>query len=126
MTLIKETAMDVGAEEVTIIGAIVGWAGTTFGFGRAYGALKSRVETTEGDIADLHESVERVLRCFVTADGEPRLVSYAALDKIREPCRAGIAQRIEEHEKLIEKHDKKLDKILDGIAALNGKNGNGK
>ncbi len=117
----KDVTMDVSTEEVTILAIFLGWAGTTFGFGRTYGVLNSRMKGAEKEITDLHKSVNKVLNCFVTADGEPRLVSFAALDKVREPCREENDRRFKAHEKCIEKHDEKLDEILAGIATLNAK-----
>ncbi len=144
MTYRKDFDMDVGTK-IAIgwivlgwIGTITGWGVTIFRSGRAYGMLKTRVgavendivglkEDTSNDIEKLHKSIEKLLRCFTTRDGEQRFVSYTALDKIRQPCREGISQRFDATEKAVEKHDKKLDTIIKGIATINGKlnNGNG-
>jgi len=130
MTTAKGHAMSTGATELTVFGAVIGWVFTVFGFGRAYGVLRTRVDAAETDIKELNVSMAKLLRCFVDANGEPRLVSYPALDQIRRSCRESLDVQIANHTKTIEKHDLKLDTIIKGVAeiaalAKTKKNGNG-
>lgn len=119
--------MDTGTVELTMFGAIAGWVVTVFGFGRAYGVLRTRVDVTESDIRELNRGMAKLLRCFVDADGEPRLVSYTALDQIRKSCRDSVDVQILANSVIVEKHDKKLDAIIQGLAEISAmaKKGNG-
>ena len=63
-------------EPVATVGAfITTWVLTAIGVARSHGKLESRVDNTESDMTEIKAM-------FKTADGEPRLLSFAAHESI--------------------------------------------
>ena len=98
----------IGEKDMTIIGFIITWVAGIFGIGRAYGALATKVEKHDVDISKIKKE-------FRTIDGDQRLMSFAAHDKLQATCQNNINQRIDTMNGRLDKHDEKLDKILEAV-----------
>lgn len=115
-----------GKDGITIIGYVIGWAGTVFAFGRMHGNMSARQDSHERElmmlrdkeIKRLHEAIDKLHACFVTADGEPRLMSFSAHDKIRAECRSQLDDRHSTYIARMTDHDVKLGRILEELAAM--------
>jgi hypothetical protein len=78
--------LNIDSNDATIGGFILTWLAGVFGIGKTYGALKTDVDKNKKDIAALQKE-------FITNDGEPRLMSYAAHDKIQAACQGLMLER---------------------------------
>ena len=123
--------MDVIEKDITAIGTIastigaaagglVAWAVMAAGVGRKYQAIEDRVRQNIKDIEKINNMIDKLHNCFVTADGEPRLVSFAAHDVMQRVCQDRIAERHEMLAQRLKMHDEKLDRILEDLACLRG------
>ena len=101
--------MDINRDEVTVISVILTWLIGFFTAGKLYATFDSRAKKNEEDI-------ERIKREFRTTDGEVRLLSYAAHDKIQQACQKIQDERYSHMEARLDRHDKKLDAILDAVS----------
>lgn len=119
--------MDISAREgFTIIGYVVAWAATVFAVGRGHGRLTTKVRAHDEELArlrdkeigQLYTKIDKLHACFVTADGEPRLMSYSAHDKIQAECRRQLDDRHANVVTLTRVHDEKIDRVLEELAAL--------
>jgi hypothetical protein len=108
-------AMQIDEKDITIAGFVLTWLAGIFGFGRAYEALSGKVAKHETAIKELQEN-------FVTVDGEPRFVSYMAHDKMQAACQGLMRQRLDSIDDRMNTHDEKLDKLLEGVSSLQGRN----
>lgn len=103
--------MPVTKEDATWIALVVSWVVWLFGLGRVYGTLESRVSKNEKDISAIAQK-------FRTQDGEPRLMSFKAHDKIQSACQKRMDERQAVIDRTMAIHDEKLDKILEAVSAL--------
>lgn len=101
--------MNINREEVTIIGFVFTWLAGVFGAGKMYATFEARMKKNTDDI-------ETIKQEFKTTDGEVRLLSYAAHDKIQQACQKIQDQRYGHMESRLDRHDKKLDAILDAVS----------
>jgi len=100
--------MKLDNEEMNVVGFIVTWVVGLFGFGRAYGSLATKTEKNTQDIAEIQKE-------FRTVDGDQRLMSFAAHDKIQATCQARMDERHNMLASRLAIHDQKLDKILEAV-----------
>ena len=103
---------------ITTLGFAGTWAAMIFGGGSRYGSLKEQVDAQGTDI-------EEIKKLFKTADGEPRLVSFAAFRHMRDECQQHILSEVDHAGSAVTgiKEDvkeigKKVDKVLQQQAIL--------
>jgi hypothetical protein len=94
---------------LTAIGFAVTWIAGIFGAGRAYGKLSDKVEKHDTEIAILKME-------FKTPSGDQRLMSFDAHDKIQATCQKRMDERHDTLAGRLDKHDEKLDKILEAVS----------
>jgi ubiquitin C-terminal hydrolase len=94
------------------------WAAGIFAFGKIYGQLVSKMTNHEGRISVVENA-------FTGADGEPRILTKIAHDKSQIDCQRYLQRQIDDAHERIDKHDQKLDKILEGIADVRAAIGKG-
>jgi hypothetical protein len=87
------------------------WAAGVFGFGKIYGQLVSKINNHDKRIGGIEMA-------FTGTDGEPRILTVPAHDKLQANCQKHFQGEIDASKKRIDIHDEKLDKILDGIGEL--------
>jgi len=107
-----------GGYIITALGFLATWGAMVFGGGSKYGRLQEQVDAQGIDIEGIKE-------LFTTADGEPRLVSFAALRHIRDECQHHVLSEMNHTgsavigiENDVREIDKKMDKILQQQAIL--------
>jgi hypothetical protein len=109
-------------EHVKTILAFCGWALSILGIGRYVGKLKGNVESNT-------ESVEKLEGRFTDSNGEPRLMTNVAHDKIQNDCQAfqterynNLVKRLDERDKILFTHLDRLDvsviELTKAISAL--------
>ena len=101
--------MDINRDEVTLLSFLITWAVGIFGAGKLYGNILSKTQKNTDDIVGIKKE-------FKTTDGEVRLLSYAAHDKIQQACQKIQDERYDHMESRLDRHDKKLDAILDAVS----------
>lgn len=69
----------------------------------------------------LESDVEEIKKQFLTANGEQRLVSAPVCRGIREDCQRLHDERQARVDARLEKHDEKLDAIIEGQARIEAK-----
>jgi hypothetical protein len=87
------------------------WVAGIFAFGKIYGQLVSKINNHDGRIVDIEMA-------FTGADGEPRILTVPAHDKLQANCQRHFQGEIDGARRRIDIHDEKLDKILEGIGEL--------
>jgi hypothetical protein len=107
----KGEVMDVGKDDITIIGFIFTWLAGIFGYGKIYGGLVNKITSHE-------KRLDTIQKTFFTSDGEPRLMSYAAHDQISNACQKFMYDKLDNNVKRLDLHDEKLDKVIAGINEL--------
>jgi hypothetical protein len=111
LDLLPGEKVDVSKEEVTIVGFVLSQIGIVFGVGKAYGRLSSKVLRHDDELKTLREA-------FVTGDGEPRIVTYQAHDKMQAACHNVQEERQLTINRRLDGHDIKLDAILNAVSDL--------
>ena len=87
------------------------WAAGIFAFGKIYGQLVSKINNHDKRIVNIEMA-------FTGSDGEPRILTVPAHDKLQANCQRHFQGEIDSNKKRIDIHDEKLDKILEGIGEL--------
>ena len=90
---------------------VITWAGGVFAFGKIYGQLVSKINNHDKRISGIEMA-------FTGTDGEPRILTVPAHDKLQATCQRHFQGEIDGAKKRIDIHDEKLDKILEGIGDL--------
>ena len=93
------------------LGFAVTWAAGIFAFGKIYGQLVSKINNHEQRIGGIEMA-------FTGSDGEPRILTVPAHEKLQYNCQRHFQSEIDSSKKRIDVHDEKLDKILEGIGEL--------
>lgn len=123
--------MDVNDKDVATIGTIasllgagagglMAWAATAVAAGKRYQEMKNSISQNRKDIEKLNRMIDKLHSCFVTSEGEPRLVSFAAHDIIQKNCQTRMDERHDRLSDRLQAHDAKLDRILEDLAMLRG------
>ena len=99
-------------DSLTAIGFAITWIAGVFGAGRAYGKLSDKVEKHDTDISALKSE-------FKKPNGDQRLMSFDAHDRIQATCQQRVNERHDTLAARLDKHDEKLDKILEAVQARN-------
>jgi len=87
------------------------WAAGIFAFGKIYGQLVSKINNHDKRISGIEMA-------FTGSDGEPRILTVPAHDKLQTQCQRHFQGEIDGAKRRIDIHDEKLDKILAGIGEL--------
>jgi hypothetical protein len=90
---------------------VITWGAGIFAFGKIYGQLVSKISNHDKRIVSIEMA-------FTGADGEPRILTVPAHDKLQANCQRHFQGEIDTSKKRIDVHDEKLDKILEGIGEL--------
>ena len=98
-------------EWFSVIGIIATWVVGVFAFGRMYGALVSKLNEHE-------QRLSKAEAMFFNKDGDPRLLTYAAHEQIAAACQKNMLNLIHASKERIDRHDEKLDSILNGIGDI--------
>jgi hypothetical protein len=93
-------------DEITLLTFVVTWVAWLFGFGKVYGTLTSKIDKHDRDIIIIKKE-------FTTGDGDQRFMSFSAHDKIQAVCQSHMNERHESLSGRLDKHEAKLDKILE-------------
>jgi len=93
----------------------VTWIAGLFAFARKTGNTERRIEVLESDVSKIKKE-------FKTADGEPRLMSFAQHQIIQNACQKRMDERQDNINRRMEQHDEKLDKILEALSSLKSRN----
>lgn len=102
-------------DNVTVGGFVITWIAGVFSAGKLYGIVSSDIKQTKKDLQEAKSEIVTIKREFITSDGDQRLMSFAAHDKIQATCQKRMDDRYVDVQRQLDQHDHKLDKILDAV-----------
>lgn len=102
-------------DNLTIGGMILTWLVGIFGIGKLWGMISSDLKQTKKDVQEVKTDIITIKREFITSDGDQRLMSFAAHDKIQAVCQKRMDERYVNMQKRLDKHEDKLDRILEAV-----------